>query len=88
MPKCIDVTLNRNCLRFEWVWRLDTSIRHIFGATFQNNPDSPNDQTSRKSIFPFPGGPIKIAKGETVPIKMEHSVTFCLSTPGTGTTRA
>jgi|SRR5215813_15094384 len=83
MPKCIDVTLAKIvCDRNGFGGSIQLT-GNIFGATFQNNPDSTNDQTSRKEIFPFPNGPIQISKGQTVEIEMENSVTFCLSTPTT-----
>jgi hypothetical protein len=83
MPKCIDVKLAKIvCDRNGFGGSIQLT-GNIFGATFQNNPDSPNDQTSRKGIFPFPGGPITISKGQPAEIEMENSVTFCLSTPTT-----
>jgi hypothetical protein len=49
-----------------------------FGATFQNNPDDPNDQKVRADLFPFPSGPISISEGQTVTISM-RDVRFELS---------
>lgn len=50
-----------------------------FGATFQNNPDDPNDEKERKDLFSFPAGPIRLSEGEQVPIHMENFPAFMLS---------
>jgi hypothetical protein len=83
MPKCIDVSLgsvicNYNC--FGGSIRLNGSA---FGATFRSNPEDPHEQTAQKTIFAFPKGRFNIAEGPPVPIEMQESVTFCLSTPDT-----
>src|SRR5262245_26268915 len=52
-----------------------------FGSTFWNDPNNPADLKETRKIYPFPGGPVRIAQGETVPIRMVDSVTFTLSTP-------
>jgi hypothetical protein len=51
----------------------------LFGATFQNDPNNPNDLKVQQDIFPFPNGPISISEGQVVPITME-SVRFTLGT--------
>lgn len=56
----------------------------VFGVTFLNDPNNPNDQTSRQEIFTFPDGPITLSKGKKVPVTPVEqfpgiSVTFDLT---------
>ena len=70
IPRVIDVTLETiSCDRNGFGGSVLIS-GNIFGATFQDNPDDPNDLRDQRSIFPFPSGPISFSKGQTVPITM------------------
>jgi hypothetical protein len=52
-----------------------------FAATFNDNPENVNDQRERKSVFPFPNGPIGLSEGHTHSVKMGR-VLFTLKTEG------
>ena len=83
MPKCINITLDRITCDFNGFGGSVLLNGDIFGSTFWNDPNNPGDLKETRKIYPFPGGPIRIAQGETVEIKMAESVTLCLSTPTT-----
>jgi len=79
VPKLIDVRLFQIvCDRNGFGGSIELT-GNIFGVTF----DDPAVEKVRKDIYPFPGGPIRIAQGETVPIQMDDSITFLLSSPST-----
>jgi hypothetical protein len=86
MPKVIDVALiDIQCIDPGTSDFVEMSGQ-VFGATFQNDPNNPNDQKSRLEIFSFPDGPIKLTKGQKAPVTAveqfpKQSVSFPLSTP-------
>ena len=80
MPKEIEVTLQQiSCTANKFGGSVQLS-GDVFGATFQNNPDDPNDKQVQIDIFPFPAGPISISEGQAVPITM-IAPRFNLSAP-------
>jgi hypothetical protein len=81
MPRQIDVKLDRIFCAANGFGGAVLLTGDTFGATFQNNPDDPQDQRARADIFPFPSGPISISKGQTVKISMDQAVRFDLSAP-------
>jgi hypothetical protein len=88
MPKVIDVALiDIQCIDPGPNDIVEISGQ-VFGATFQNDPNNPNDQKSRHEIFTFPDGPIRLTKGQKAPVTAaeqfpKESVSFPLSTPST-----
>jgi hypothetical protein len=77
MPKLINARLVKiECTKNKFGGFIELS-GDIFGATFQNDPDNPNDEKVRKDIYPFPS-PIRLAEGQASLITMEP-VTFELS---------
>ena len=81
MPKYVDVTLQQiACIANGFGGAVQIS-GDLFGETFWNDPNNPNDRKDYKDIFPFPNGPISISQGQAVPITMT-SVRFILSLPG------
>lgn len=80
MPKIIHVRLQKISCDSNGFGGKVQLAGDTFGATFQNNPDDPADQRDRKSVFPFPNGPISLSEGESVPITM-NAVAFSLSAP-------
>ena len=84
MPKEIDVTLQTiSCDRNGFGGSIELS-GNIFGATFMNDPDNPGDKKLELDIFPFPGGPITIAEGQTVAIRIDDPPRFNLAAPSAG----
>ncbi|MFF0613190.1 hypothetical protein ACFYUD_31435 [Nocardia tengchongensis] len=80
MPKIIDLKLQQiTCTANGFGGAVQLS-GDVFGATFQNDPNDPNDLKVKEDIFPFPNGPISISEGQVVPITMK-SVRWALSNP-------
>ena len=55
----------------------------VVGQTFNFDPTDPSihqDALDTKDIFPFLAGPISVAVGEEVQVRMDESVSFALST--------
>ena len=71
MPKQIDVTLQKiTCNRNGFGGAVQVS-GDVFGETFQNAPNDPDQSMGVLDIFPFPNGPISLTAGETHTVKMD-----------------
>jgi hypothetical protein len=60
---------------------------NIFGATFQNDPNNPHDETERKILYPFPDGPITVSR-DTSSLVDWRDVYFPLNDPTAQSERA
>jgi hypothetical protein len=83
MPKIIDVTLQQIACTANGFGGAVQLSGDLFGITFNNELDNPNDVDQRHDIFPFPNGPISISQGQVVPITM-RAVTFSMAAPSAG----
>jgi hypothetical protein len=83
MPRVIDVKLVKiSCQKNGFGGSLQVR-GDILGQTFNADPTDPTvhqNAVDTKDIFPFLSGPISVAVGEEVPVRMDDSVSFALST--------
>ena len=83
MPRVIEVKLVKiSCQKNGFGGSIQVK-GDVLGQTFNFDPTDPaihQDAVDTKDIFPFVAGPISVAEGGEVPVRMDDGVAFALST--------